>query len=84
VSLGFAVAAALTGMFSLLDIVGTLLCGAQHINGLSPTSQFSPSGGVMDAPNSPGAPDELSLINRLYLAAKLGTRASRERRKSDN
>lgn len=53
-------------MFSLLDIVGTLLCGAQHINGLSPTSQFSPSGGVMDAPNSPGAPDELSLMNRLY------------------
>jgi hypothetical protein len=33
----------------------------------------------MDAPSSPGAPDELRLVNRVYLAAKLGTRASRER-----
>jgi hypothetical protein len=38
--MGFAVAAALTETFSLLDTVGTLLCGAQHINGLSPTSLF--------------------------------------------
>jgi len=32
-----------------------------------------------EAPTSLGAPDELRLMNRLYLAAKLGTRASRER-----
>jgi hypothetical protein len=37
-----------------------------------------------DAPTSPGAPDELRLMNRLYLAAKLGTRAPRARRKTDN
>ena len=33
-----------------LDAVGTLLCAAQHMNGLSPTSQFSPSGGVANGP----------------------------------
>jgi hypothetical protein len=37
-----------------------------------------------DAPTGPGAPDELRLMNRLYLAAKLGARAPRERRKSGN
>ena len=28
---------------------------------------------IKDAPTSPGAPDELRLMNRLYLTAKLGT-----------
>src|ERR1700757_3736835 len=41
---------ALKGTFSLLDTVGSLLCAAQHKNGLSPTSQFSPSGGVANGP----------------------------------
>jgi AcrR family transcriptional regulator len=30
-----------------------------------------------DAPTSPGAPDQLRLMNRLYLAAKLGARVKR-------
>ncbi len=38
--MGFAVAAASTGTFSLLNAVGTLLCAPQHTRGLSPTSQF--------------------------------------------
>jgi AcrR family transcriptional regulator len=37
-----------------------------------------------EAPTSLGAPDELRLMNRLYLAAKLGTRAPRARKQSDN
>jgi hypothetical protein len=37
-----------------------------------------------DAPTSLGAPDELRLMNRLYLAAKLGTGAPRARKKRDN
>ena len=36
----YALAATLTGRFSLLDAVGLLLYAAQHINGLSPTSQI--------------------------------------------
>jgi AcrR family transcriptional regulator len=39
---------------------------------------------MKDAPTSLGAPDELRLMNRLYLAAKLGTRAPRARKKSGN
>jgi AcrR family transcriptional regulator len=37
-----------------------------------------------DAPTSRGAPDELRLMNRLYLAAKLRTGTSRARKKRDN
>jgi hypothetical protein len=37
-----------------------------------------------DAPTSLGAPDELRLMNRLYLAAKLGTRSPRARKKRGN
>jgi AcrR family transcriptional regulator len=37
-----------------------------------------------EAPTSLGAPDELRLMNRLYLAAKLGTRAPRARKTRDN
>ena len=37
-----------------------------------------------DAPTSLGAPDELRLTNRLYVAAKLGTGAPRARKKRDN
>jgi AcrR family transcriptional regulator len=37
-----------------------------------------------EAPTSLGAPDELRLMNRLYLAAKLGTGAPRKRKKSGN
>jgi AcrR family transcriptional regulator len=36
------------------------------------------------APTSLGAPNELRLMNRLYLAAKLGTRAPRARKKRDS
>jgi len=39
---------------------------------------------MKDAPTSLGAPDELRLMNRLYLAAKLGTGAPRARKKRDN
>jgi AcrR family transcriptional regulator len=39
---------------------------------------------MKDAPTSPGAPDELRLMNRLYLAAKLGTGVRRARKQSDN
>jgi hypothetical protein len=35
---------------SVNDAVGTLLCADQHINGSSPTSQFSPCGGVANGP----------------------------------
>jgi hypothetical protein len=34
-----------------------------------------------EAPSSLGAPDELRLMNRLYLKAKLGTRSPRARKK---
>jgi hypothetical protein len=37
-----------------------------------------------EAPTSFGAPDELRLMNRLYLAAKLGTRSPRARKKRGN
>jgi AcrR family transcriptional regulator len=37
-----------------------------------------------EVPTSPGAPNELRLMNRLYLAAKLGTRSPRARKQSDN
>ncbi len=37
-----------------------------------------------DAPTSLGAPDELRLMNRLYLVAKLGTGSPRARKQSDN
>jgi hypothetical protein len=37
-----------------------------------------------DAPTSRGAPDELRLMNRLYLAAKLRTGTPRARKKRDN
>jgi AcrR family transcriptional regulator len=37
-----------------------------------------------EVPTSPGAPNELRLMNRLYLAAKLGTRSQRARKQSDN
>jgi hypothetical protein len=37
-----------------------------------------------DAPISLGAPDELRLMNRLYLAAKLGTGAPHARKKRDD
>jgi hypothetical protein len=37
-----------------------------------------------EAPTSLGAPDELRLMNRLYLAAKLGTRSPRARKKGGN
>jgi hypothetical protein len=37
-----------------------------------------------EAPTSLGAPEELRLMNRLYLAAKLRTGASRKRKKSRN
>jgi hypothetical protein len=37
-----------------------------------------------EAPTSPGAPDELRLMNRLYLAAKLRTGAPCKRKKSGN
>jgi AcrR family transcriptional regulator len=39
---------------------------------------------MKDAPTSLGAPDELRLMNRLYLAAKLGTRSPRARKKRGN
>jgi hypothetical protein len=41
---------------------------------------FSMPWSLLAFPSSPGVPDELRLMNRLYLAAKLGTRASRERK----
>jgi AcrR family transcriptional regulator len=37
-----------------------------------------------ESPTSVGAPDELRLMNRLYLAAKLGTGAPRKRKKNGN
>src|SRR5258708_27412770 len=37
-----------------------------------------------DAPTSLGVPDELRLMNRLYLAAKLVTGSPRARKQSDN
>jgi hypothetical protein len=37
-----------------------------------------------ETPTSLGAPDELRLMNRLYLAAKLRTGAPRKRKKSGN
>jgi hypothetical protein len=37
-----------------------------------------------EAPTSLSAPDELRLMNRLHLAAKLGTRAPRASKKRDN
>jgi AcrR family transcriptional regulator len=39
---------------------------------------------MKDAPTSLGAPDELRLMNRLYLAAKLGTGVRRAMKQSDN
>jgi AcrR family transcriptional regulator len=39
---------------------------------------------MKDAPTSLGAPDELRLMNRLYLAAKLEARTPRARKKSGN
>jgi hypothetical protein len=37
-----------------------------------------------EAPTTLGAPDELRLMNRLYLTAKLGTRSPRARKKRGN
>jgi hypothetical protein len=39
---------------------------------------------MKDAPTSPGAPNELRLMNRLYLAAKLRTGVRRATKQSDN
>jgi hypothetical protein len=40
----------LHGDMGSLDAVGTLLCAVQHINGLSPTSQFFPPGRMAIGP----------------------------------